>query len=112
MPRSVPPPPAAGSAPPLPPPPPPRPPASGPPLAPPPPPPPPRRRPPPRRLAFLGSPELAVPPLRALVDAGFDVAVVVSQPDRKRGRGSELVPTPVKAAALELGLPVTERMAD
>lgn len=67
---------------------------------------------PPRRLAYLGSPDLAVPPLRALVDAGFDVAVVVSQPDRKRGRGAALVPTPVKAAALELGLEVTDRMAD
>lgn len=67
---------------------------------------------PPRRLAYLGSPELAVPPLRALVAAGFDVALVVSQPDRKRGRGGALVPTPVKAAALELGLPVTDRMAD
>lgn len=51
-------------------------------------------------------------PLRALVDAGFDVALVVSQPDRKRGRGAALVPTPVKAAAIELGLPVTERVDD
>lgn len=67
---------------------------------------------PPHRLAYLGSPDLAVPPLRALVAAGFEVALVVSQPDRKRGRGSGLQPTPVKAAALELGLPVTERMAD
>jgi methionyl-tRNA formyltransferase len=67
---------------------------------------------PPRRLAFLGSPPLAVPPLRALVDAGFEVALVVSQPDRKRGRGSGLQPTAVKAAALELGLPVTDRVAD
>ena len=55
---------------------------------------------------------LAVPPLRALVDAGFEVALVVSQPDRRRGRGSALVPSPVKAAALELGLPVTDRVDD
>jgi methionyl-tRNA formyltransferase len=67
---------------------------------------------PPRRLAYLGSPPLAVPPLRALVDAGFDIALVVSQPDRRRGRGRGLGPTAVKAAALELGLPVTERVAD
>lgn len=44
--------------------------------------------------------------------AGFDVALVVSQPDRRRGRGSALSPSPVKAAALELGLPVTDRVDD
>jgi methionyl-tRNA formyltransferase len=58
------------------------------------------------RLAFLGTPEAAVPPLRALVDDGHDIAVVVTRPDRKRGRGGAMVPSPVKAAALELGLPV------
>jgi methionyl-tRNA formyltransferase len=66
----------------------------------------------PSRLVYLGSPEAAVPPLRALVGAGFDIALVVSQPDRKRGRGGALVPSPVKAAALELGLPVTDRVDD
>ncbi len=65
-----------------------------------------------RRVAYLGTPELAVPPLRALVDAGIDVVLVVSQPDRRRGRGSTLVPSPVKAAALDLSLPVTDRVAD
>jgi len=65
-----------------------------------------------RRIAYLGTPELAVPPLRALVDDGVDVALVVSQPDRRRGRGSELLPSPVKAAALDLGLPVTDRVDD
>ena len=55
---------------------------------------------------------MAVPPLRALVDDGHDVALVVSQPDRKRGRGAALVPSPVKAAAQELGLPVTDRVDD
>jgi methionyl-tRNA formyltransferase len=66
----------------------------------------------PRRLVYLGSPEAAVPPLRALVDAGFDIRLVVSQPDRKRGRGGALLPSPVKAAALELRLPVTDRVDD
>lgn len=66
----------------------------------------------PQRLAYLGTPELAVPPLRALVEAGYEVAIVVSQPDRRRGRGGALVPSPVKAAALELGLPVTDRVDD
>ncbi len=67
---------------------------------------------PPRRLAYLGSPSLAVPPLRALVAAGFEVALVVSQPDKRRGRGGAARPSPVKAAAEELGLPVTDRVAD
>jgi methionyl-tRNA formyltransferase len=65
-----------------------------------------------RRLAYLGTPDLAVPPLRALVADGVEVALVVSQPDRRRGRGSGLSPSPVKAAALELGLPVTDRVED
>lgn len=66
----------------------------------------------PKRLVYLGTPELAVPPLRALVDAGFELALVVSAPDKRRGRGSSLVPSPVKAAAVELGLPVTDRVED
>src|SRR4051794_27685143 len=66
----------------------------------------------PRRLAFLGTPEAAVAPLRALVDGGFDVALVVTRADKRRGRGGALSPSPVKAAALELGLPVSHRVAD
>lgn len=64
------------------------------------------------RLAFLGSPEDAVPSLRALHAAGHDVVLVVSAPDRRRGRGSATSPTPVKAAALELGIPTTDRVDD
>ncbi len=64
------------------------------------------------RLAFLGSPEFATIPLRALIDAGHEIVLVVTQPDRKRGRGSELSPVPVKATALELGLTVSDNMAD
>jgi methionyl-tRNA formyltransferase len=64
------------------------------------------------RLAYLGTPALAVPPLRALVGAGHEVALVVSAADKKRGRGSARSPSPVKAAALELDLPVTDRIAD
>lgn len=67
---------------------------------------------PPRRLAFLGTPDLAVTPLRALVDAGFEVPIVVSQPDRRRGRGGGLTPSPVKAAATAIGLPVTDRVSE
>lgn len=65
-----------------------------------------------RRVAYLGTPDLAVAPLQALVAAGIEVALVVSQPDRRRGRGSGLVPSPVKAAALALGLPVTDTVTD
>ena len=64
------------------------------------------------RLVYLGTPEAAVPPLHTLVAAGHDLALVVSRPDRRRGRGSTLVPSPVKAAALELGLPVTDDLAE
>jgi methionyl-tRNA formyltransferase len=64
------------------------------------------------RLAFLGTPDMAVPPLRALVGAGHDVALCITRPDRKRGRGGALTPSPVKAAALELGLPVSHAMED
>jgi len=66
----------------------------------------------PRRLAYLGTPALAVPPLEALIAAGFEVAMVVSRPDARRGRRGELSPSPVKQAALDLGLPVTESVDD
>jgi methionyl-tRNA formyltransferase len=64
------------------------------------------------RLAYLGTPEIAVGPLYALVEAGHDVAMVVSRSDAKRGRGGALTPSPVKVAATELGLPVTDRVDD
>jgi len=64
------------------------------------------------RLVYLGTPEAAVGPLRALVAAGHEVMLVVSQPDRKRGRGGALMASPVKAAANELGLPVTDLVND
>ena len=63
------------------------------------------------RLAFLGTPEAAVPSLDALVSAGHEVALVISRPDRRRGRGSALSPSPVKAAALAHGLRVSDSLA-
>lgn len=66
----------------------------------------------PRRLVYLGTPAMAVPPLQALVSNGFDIALVVSGPDRRRGRGKELSPSPVKAAALALDLTVSDRVED
>ncbi|MEP7114317.1 MAG: methionyl-tRNA formyltransferase [Ilumatobacteraceae bacterium] len=61
---------------------------------------------------YLGTPEMAVAPLQALVAAGFDIALVVTRIDKRRGRGSHLMPSPVKAAALELGLPVSHSVDD
>ena len=58
----------------------------------------------PLRLLFFGTPEFAVPSLRALADGRHPVVGVVSQPDRPRGRGRTLEPTPIKALALERGL--------
>ena len=59
-----------------------------------------------RRLAYLGTPETAVPPLQALVEAGHDVRIVVTRADRRRARGPASSPSPVKEAAASLGLPV------
>jgi methionyl-tRNA formyltransferase len=58
------------------------------------------------RIVFLGSPPEAQGALRALHDAGHEIALVVTQPDRKRGRGGDLVSSPVKRTANELGLAV------
>jgi methionyl-tRNA formyltransferase len=55
-------------------------------------------------LVFMGTAPFAVPSLRALVRAGHRLRAVVTQPDRPRGRGMQLQPSAVKAAALELGL--------
>jgi len=60
----------------------------------------------PLRLAFMGSPDFAVPALRALHGAGHEVAAVYTQPPRPSGRGHKETPCAVHRAALELGLPV------
>src|SRR6266536_4107472 len=59
-------------------------------------------------LVFCGTPQFAVPALQRLVQSGFSVALVVTQPDRPRGRGMELTASPVKQCALELNLPITQ----
>lgn len=60
------------------------------------------------RVVFMGSPEFAVPSLRALASAGATVAAAVSQPDRPSGRGGRVQAPPVKLAALELGIEVLQ----
>ncbi|MGA7366626.1 MAG: methionyl-tRNA formyltransferase [Candidatus Sulfotelmatobacter sp.] len=59
-------------------------------------------------LVFCGTPGFAVPTLDKLVDAGFHISLVVTQPDRPKGRGLELVSSPVKRRALQLGLPIAQ----
>jgi len=58
------------------------------------------------RLVYLGTPAFAVPTLERIVEAGHRVLEVVTQPDRPRGRGRDLAASPVKEAAMRLGLPV------
>ena len=58
------------------------------------------------RIVFMGTPEFAVPSLKALIREGYEVAGVFTQPDRPKGRGNRLTPSPVKVVALEAGIPV------
>lgn len=58
------------------------------------------------KVIFMGTPDFAVGTLKALHEAGHEITLVVSQPDKPKGRGHALQPTPVKAAAEHLGLPV------
>lgn len=64
------------------------------------------------KLVYLGTPEMAVPPLQALVAAGHEVRLVITGPDRRRGRGAATSPSPVGAAANELGIPVSHEISD
>jgi methionyl-tRNA formyltransferase len=59
-------------------------------------------------LVFCGTPRFAVPTLLRLVESGFLVRLVVTQPDRPKGRGLEFVSSPVKQSALKLGLPIAQ----
>ena len=65
-----------------------------------------------RRLVYLGTPEESVPFLEALDGAGFDVALAVTRPDKRRGRRADPTPSPVKAAAQSLGIPVSSSVDD
>lgn len=62
----------------------------------------------PLTIVFAGTPEFAVPSLRALLQSQHRVAAVYTQPDRPSGRGKKLMPSPVKQLALEQGLPVVQ----
>ena len=64
------------------------------------------------RVIYFGTPDIAVAPLRALVDAGCNVELVVTRPDVRRGRGNQTSACPVKVAALEMGLEVSHSLSD
>ncbi|RKN86625.1 methionyl-tRNA formyltransferase [Paenibacillus ginsengarvi] len=59
-------------------------------------------------VVFMGTPDFAVPSLRTLLDGGYNVVAVVTQPDRPKGRKRELTPPPVKAEAMKHGIPVLQ----
>lgn len=58
------------------------------------------------RIVYMGTPDFAVEPLEAIIKAGYEVAAVVTQPDKQKGRGKEVKLTPVKECALRHGIPV------
>ncbi len=60
------------------------------------------------KLAFMGTPAFAVPTLKALMQSEHEVCLVVTQPDKARGRSKSLLPPPVKEEALRHGVPVLQ----
>ena len=62
----------------------------------------------PLKIVYMGTPDFAVPTLRALHGSGHDVLAVATQPDRPKGRGRILTPPPVKVTAEQFGIPVLQ----
>ncbi len=60
------------------------------------------------KIVFMGTPQFAIPSLQKLIDNKYDIAAVVTQPDRRKGRGHRLIPPPVKTRAEEHGIPVLQ----
>ena len=60
------------------------------------------------KIVYMGTPEFAVPPLKAMAESGYQVSLAVTQPDKARDRGKKVRPTPVKEAALEYGIEVAQ----
>lgn len=63
------------------------------------------------KIVFMGTPDFAVPCLRTLAESSHEVAAVFTQPDKPKGRGYKMIPTPVKAAAQEYGIPVYQPLS-
>ena len=62
----------------------------------------------PYKIVFMGTPHFSVPGLQALHQNGYEIALVVTQPDRPKGRGRRITPSPVKQTAQDLGYPVIQ----
>ncbi len=60
------------------------------------------------QIIFMGTPDFSVPCLKALLDHGYALRAVVTQPDRPKGRGKKMLPSPVKRAALDFGLDILQ----
>lgn len=63
------------------------------------------------KTIFMGTPDFAVPCLKALAESSHEIAAVFTQPDKPKGRGYKMIPTPVKTAAAEYGLPVYQPLS-
>ena len=60
------------------------------------------------RIIYMGTPEFAVPPLEILIENGWNVVAAITAPDRPKGRGQKLIPSPVKECALKYNIPVLQ----
>ena len=60
------------------------------------------------KIVYMGTPDFAVAPLAALVENGYEVEAVITQPDKPKGRGKTMMPTPVKEEALKHEIPVLQ----
>ena len=65
-----------------------------------------------QKVVYLGTPEIAVSPLREIYNNGIEITLVVTGEDKRRGRGGTKTPTPVKVEAQKLGIPVSHRLED
>lgn len=63
------------------------------------------------KIVFMGTPDFAVPCLKALAENGHEIPAVFTQPDRPKGRGYKMIPTPVKKCAEEYGIPVFQPLS-
>lgn len=63
------------------------------------------------KIVFMGTPDFAVPCLRMLAESHHEIPAVFTQPDKPKGRGYKMIPTPVKAAAVEYGIPVYQPLS-